>query len=350
MTEALEAKPMEGESQERTPDSKGMTMRSVSTSAAMQSHLSPAMELVEMQKEMAEIKKFISSQLVEDTDYGIIPGTGNKKTLFKPGAEKMANFFGLREEFEDIDVIEDFEKPFFRYRKRCKLYRIFRDPETKQIHKVYFGMGEGEANSYESKWRYRWFYENQIPQGMDKKEMPTKRRFNYKKKSWDTQYRADNDEIHSQVNTIIKMANKRCYLDAVLRATRTSEWFTQDMDDDDAPISEPVQKPSRVPQKPVSKPASKPSPGGSSPAPSGADATIDQTQQRILRTRAFAVAREQVKGIKPEDSAKILEDMIKSTLKKDLDKLTKTDMSKILEAMSGKNDRKVDFKAKVLKV
>ena len=40
-----------------------------------------------------------------------------------------------------------------------------------------------------------------------------------------------NEAIYDQVNTIIKMAKKRSYIDATLSATRTSGIFTQDLED-----------------------------------------------------------------------------------------------------------------------
>jgi len=44
-------------------------------------------------------------------------------------------------------------------------------------------------------------------------------------------YRVPNDDIFSQVNTILKMSKKRAMVDAALSAGRLSDLFTQDMED-----------------------------------------------------------------------------------------------------------------------
>ena len=41
-----------------------------------------------MQK-IAQFQTVVQKTLKKDHDYGIIPGTGNKPTLLKPGAEKI---------------------------------------------------------------------------------------------------------------------------------------------------------------------------------------------------------------------------------------------------------------------
>ena len=59
-------------------------------------------------------------------------------------------------------------------------------------------------------------------------------------------YRLDNEDIYSQVNTILKMAKKRALVDAALSAGRLSQVFTQDIED----MHEEVE-----PAKPSIKPA-----------------------------------------------------------------------------------------------
>ena len=45
-----------------------------------------------MKEQRQALQKFINSQLRNGVDYGIIPGTP-KPSLWKPGAEKIANLF-----------------------------------------------------------------------------------------------------------------------------------------------------------------------------------------------------------------------------------------------------------------
>lgn len=163
----------------------------------------------------------VHQNLVADQDYGIIPGT-TKPTLLKPGAEKIAKLLGLSDQYEIIDRQEDWEKPFFRYLIKCKL-----------IHMASQGLvseGLGECNSMESKYRWRWLSERDLPQGIDKSKLITQERSAKTGGHWSV-FRFDNEDIYSQVNTILKMAKKRAMIDATLSAGRLSNVFTQDMED-----------------------------------------------------------------------------------------------------------------------
>jgi hypothetical protein len=46
------------------------------------------------------IDTYVSRYLKNKIDYGLIPGCGSKKVLFKPGAEKLCRLFKLRPTFE----------------------------------------------------------------------------------------------------------------------------------------------------------------------------------------------------------------------------------------------------------
>jgi hypothetical protein len=154
-------------------------------------------------------------------DYGVIPGT-QKPTLLKPGAEKIAKLLGLCDNYEIIDRQELWDKPFFRYLVKCKLITG---------SGVVVSEGLGECNSYESKYRWRWVFPSGLSDGMDKDNLVTRtiNTRNGKVK----QYRLENDDVFSQVNTILKMAKKRSLVDAALSAGRLSEVFTQDIEDMD---------------------------------------------------------------------------------------------------------------------
>lgn len=217
---------------------------------------------------------FIHKILVRDVDFGVIPGTGAKPALFKAGAEKIASFFALAPVFEDVTIVEDWTgadhngEPLFYYRQRCKLYRGDR----------LIGSAEGSCNSWESKYRYRWVPESELPAGINKSGLKTKdgsisemtfavekaettgkygkpaeywRQFQdaitngtatkgkktIKDKTYDvwiigaTVYRVPNPDVSDQINTILKMAQKRALVAAVLITTNTSENFTQDIED-----------------------------------------------------------------------------------------------------------------------
>lgn len=195
--------------------------------------------------------EFVKRLLVEDVDFGKVPGTGSKPTLLKPGAEKLASFFGLSVEFEDVATIEDWlgtaynGEPFFYYRQRCALNRGAQRVAS----------ADGSCNSWEVKYRYRKA-ERACPicnavAIMQSKYPPrdqpnAKPGFYCNPKSGgcggyfpaDDQRiteqvigRVPNTDPAEQVNTILKMAQKRALVAAILIAVNASEFFTQDIED-----------------------------------------------------------------------------------------------------------------------
>lgn len=165
--------------------------------------LSPVMTLEKFSEKVNILHDFVDKILKEKEDYGVIPGCGNKPTLLKPGAEKLSNFFGLLPKIIELDRQENFETGFFRYMYKVQLY---------QSHNASLILSEGigEVNSYESKYRTKAIWENGKKIGSEDKTPA---------------------EIAGQINTMMKIAVKRAYVDAVLRATRLSHKFTQDLED-----------------------------------------------------------------------------------------------------------------------
>ncbi len=175
-------------------------------------------------KDISAINRFqqiVHQHMVQGHDYGIIPGT-KKPTLLKPGAEKIAKLLGLADQYNILDRQEDWNRPFFRYLIKCSL--------TSVNTNVVISEGLGECNSMESKYRYRWLGERDLPNGIDKTKLVSQERKVKNGGHWFV-YRIDNDDIFSQVNTILKMAKKRALVDAALSAGRLSEVFTQDIED-----------------------------------------------------------------------------------------------------------------------
>jgi hypothetical protein len=183
--------------------------------------VSPAESLRRIQ----EMQAFIQQVMVSGVDYGVIPGTGGgdkpKPSLLQPGAQKLAELYGFAVSFEDVEVIKDWDKPLFYFRKRCVL--------TLRKDGRFIGDGIGSCNSKEDRYAWRWVWDNEVPPAYDKKTLKVKtidtRRGASKK------YRLPNEDIFSLVNTIEKMACKRSLIHAVLSATRSAGIFTQDMED-----------------------------------------------------------------------------------------------------------------------
>lgn len=191
------------------------------------------------------IVQFVKRIMVQDQDFGVIPGTNSKPVLLKPGAEKLCNFFGLEPAFTPITEDADWTgehhngEPFYYIRYRCTLTR----------NGVVMGVGEGSCNSWESKYRYR---ESKRVCPACGKDAIIKGREEYgggwlcfaKRGGCGAKYgdkdkaivdqptgRVPNPDVADQVNTIQKMAQKRALVPATLLATSGSEFFTQDLED-----------------------------------------------------------------------------------------------------------------------
>lgn len=133
-----------------------------------------------------EVEGLVKEHMREGIDYGTIPGTP-KPTLYKPGAERLMRFFGMGSVVEQVRCIEDWKEGLFYYQ-----YRVGVGPITENGI-VPIAWCEGSANSRERKWS-----------------------------------RANAPDI---LNTIQKMSQKRAMVGAVLIATNTSSFFTQDTED-----------------------------------------------------------------------------------------------------------------------
>lgn len=188
-----------------------------------------------------EREEIISSVLVPGVDYGVIPGT-DKPTLYKSGAEKVADCLNLCADYETVNQIEQWDpaNPLFVYAFRCRL--IYRGAG------VVVATGLGSCNSLEDK--YRWRSATLTCPSCGKatvfKSKPEKGEGWFcwaKKGGCGANFKADdpritgqptdkvpNQDVFTQVNTMLKMAQKRALVAAVLNLG-FSEKFTQDMED-----------------------------------------------------------------------------------------------------------------------
>lgn len=161
---------------------------------------------------ITQMQAVVQKTLKNGQDYGEIPGT-NKPTLLKPGGEKICMLFGLNPEYDFLQTTEDYEKEFFSYNIKCTLYR----------NGQAVAQGVGSCNSKEKK--YRFMNVDTVPENY----------IGYQEEITDkygrTRYKINNTDICSLVNTILKMAKKRAFIDAVLQVASLSEVFTQDLED-----------------------------------------------------------------------------------------------------------------------
>lgn len=145
-------------------------------------------ELVMSGPEAAEqadrIREMVAAVLRKDVDYGKIPGTGNKMTLLKPGAEWLLKWFGLGHEFDqpEYDFDENMRKHGVTY--RCRITKTLLDGKIVTV---------ATCDGYGSRDEKQW--------------------------------------TNAPWNTILKMTQKRALVGAALQATGSSGLFTQDMED-----------------------------------------------------------------------------------------------------------------------
>ncbi|HKG11850.1 MAG TPA: hypothetical protein VKB12_00870 [Pyrinomonadaceae bacterium] len=204
----------------------------------------PAMSIESAVERYNAVTEFVSRVLRNDVDYGVIPGT-DKRTLLKPGAEKLTTFFGLSTRFQLLERIEDWTgeqhggEPFFYYLYRCQLFR----------GDVLIAEGDASCNSRETKYRWREAQrvcpacgQSAIIKGREefgggwlcfKKKGGCGAKFPDGDQTIESQQtgRVFNPDIADQVNTIQKMSQKRALVGAVLLAVNASEFFTQDIED-----------------------------------------------------------------------------------------------------------------------
>lgn len=186
-----------------------------------------------------------TAQLMKDgVDFGTIPGTP-RPTLLQPGADKLCNLFGLVVQYELVEVVKDWTgaqhagEPFFYY--EVKGWAMRGD--------ALLGEGVGSCNSWEAK--YRWRKSERTCPACGKQTIIkgkaeygggwlcfAKRggcgaKFPAGDHSIESQEvgRVPNPEVFDLVNTVLKIAFKRCKVSTTINATSASEFFTQDLED-----------------------------------------------------------------------------------------------------------------------
>jgi hypothetical protein len=198
-------------------------------------------------------REFMDRVMRKDEHYGVIPGTGDKPALLKPGAELLLSSMGLRPELVDgAAPTEDWTgerhggEPFIQYRRACIIWRqTGPGPEDR----VFIARAEGSCSSWEKKYRYRNLA-RVCPECGEAQIIKGKIEYGggwlcWKKKGGcGAKFDEDDARITKQevgvvankdvadlANTILKMADKRAMVAATLVATGCSDIFTQDIED-----------------------------------------------------------------------------------------------------------------------
>lgn len=193
--------------------------------------------------QVQKIQAVMERVMREGEHYGTIPGT-NKPTLLKPGAEKLLLTFRFDPQYESA---ETYDGKHLTVKSRCTLYHI-----TSQQR---MGSGEGSCSTKESKYAYRQGKRLCPKCGADailRSKYPPKNNrdaepgwYCFAKRGGcgeefladdssitsQTTARVANEDLADQYNTVLKMANKRSLVAAVLNVTAASDIFTQDLED-----------------------------------------------------------------------------------------------------------------------
>lgn len=153
----------------------------------------------------ALLMQYVQSQLRNEVDFGIVPGTG-KPSLYKPGGEKIRALFSLQTETKMAD--KELDRPgnfaMFTYRT-----------EVRDKYGTLLATCEGSCNSQEKKYKERNVY-----------------KWNDQKKKKEI-VGTEPTPVCDILNTLQKMAQKRSFVGAIILATGASDFFTQDIDDAD---------------------------------------------------------------------------------------------------------------------
>jgi hypothetical protein len=223
-----------------------------------------------MLQQVNDVQHAMRSVMKKDVHYGLIPGTGAKPVLLKPGAEKLLMMFRLIPTF-DTEVIS--------MQDGHKEYRVV--ATIKNLEGAIMGQGVGSCSTLESKYRWRQDKDKTITAVPVPKSYWDKRDASILARALEgagvgvsgkpvtektdegyfiavlsgTGKRVENPDIADCYNTCLKMAVKRALVAGTIFTLSVSDIFDQDIDEtlegmQVAPRqAQPVQ-----PQRPAPKP------------------------------------------------------------------------------------------------
>ena len=185
------------------------------------------------------IQSVMERAMKKDEHYGVIPGTGNKPTLLKAGAEKLNLTFRMAPD-PQVEVI-DLGKGHREYRVKVVMTSI-------TSGKI-LGAGVGSASTMETKWRFRTgpgestgrsvpsdYWDSRKSDPKKAQEILGGKGFITKKEEgvwmiFRQGEKIEHDNPADYYNTCLKMGKKRALVDAVLTCTAASDIFTQDVEE-----------------------------------------------------------------------------------------------------------------------
>ena len=208
--------------------------------------VTPSVGAAELVERLAVIEEAMKTAMKPDIDYGVIPGTGTKPTLYKPGAEKLGVLFQL-----DVQIVNEKIWGPGDHLTVASRATVYHSPTGARI-----GYGEGMCTSREKKYGKR--QQNlKCPACESEAVIKGKQEYGGGWLCWgkrggcgakfddgdqaiEGQERGEveNPDLPDTWNTVVKMAEKRARVDAILAVTGASALFTQDMDDMAVPAAQ----------------------------------------------------------------------------------------------------------------
>jgi len=166
-----------------------------------------------------DLAQFYERVMKAGVDYSILPGT-SKPSLRKEGAELLAAAFDFRPVSQVISSkeITDPNNPYYEYVVKCTLYNRWNEV---------IGDAMGSANSREIQFSFKWVDASEVSKDTKtygERIANGKRQVRVALEPW---------EVFGLQNKVLKMADKRAFVAAVLRVTGASRIFTQDLEDEE---------------------------------------------------------------------------------------------------------------------
>jgi len=173
-----------------------------------------------------QVRLCTAAVLREGTDYGVIPGTGGEKSLWRPGAQKLLQWFGLGYSCERVEVERDDEGRKHGITYRATVARRLPDG-TLDVKATC----EGTADYDESKFC-------QSAEEVQRKAEAKERMWAEKDRRVANPAKWKNlGEYRADWNALMKRAQKRAIVGAVVDATAAGGIFADREEDDHAPVT-----------------------------------------------------------------------------------------------------------------
>lgn len=208
--------------------------------------ISHELTVAELKRRHDLIQTALKEVMIDGHHYGVIPGTDGKKSLLKPGAEKICSLFMLAPSFSV--QVRELANDHREYQVLCTL--------THTVTGVMVAQADGSCSTRESKYRWR-IASRKCPNCGEAAIRKGKEEYGggfycadrfggcgAKFKAGDKQIidqvlgRIENPDIADQYNTCLKMGCKRALVAAVHLATGASDVFVGD-DEEEAEVEEP---------------------------------------------------------------------------------------------------------------